>query len=117
MVHVQIFLLRHRSRNSAGVNVNPYKEGNSPSTISERAQRSHKNDGHPHRLRTYFFFVACLWQVPPDYLQVRLTVRPQGSMRLYGRRDLPLVEASMAASATVELREDASMVSDSQSTG
>ncbi|CAM9617791.1 unnamed protein product, partial [Ectocarpus fasciculatus] len=48
-------------------------------------------------------------KVPPDYLQVRLTVRPQGSMRLYGRRDLPLVEASMAASATVELREDAAM--------
>lgn len=51
-------------------------------------------------------------QVPPDYLQMRVTVRPQGSMRLYARRDLPLVEARMVASATVELREDASMVRD-----
>lgn len=50
-------------------------------------------------------------QVPPDYLKMRVTVRPQGSMRLYGRRDLPLVEARMAASATAEIREDASMVS------
>eukprot|EP00752_Nemacystus_decipiens_P006311 g5691.t1 len=48
-------------------------------------------------------------KVRPDYLQMRVTVRPQGSIRLYARRDLPLVEARMVASATIELREDASM--------
>eukprot|EP00903_Cladosiphon_okamuranus_P017946 g16513.t1 len=48
-------------------------------------------------------------KVPPDYLQMRVTVRPQGSMRLYARRDLPLVEARMVAAATIELREDSSM--------
>ncbi|CAM9838681.1 unnamed protein product, partial [Ectocarpus fasciculatus] len=48
-------------------------------------------------------------KVPPDYLQARVTVQPHGSMRLYGRRDLPLVEASIIASATVERRENASM--------
>ncbi|CAM9605272.1 unnamed protein product, partial [Scytosiphon promiscuus] len=47
--------------------------------------------------------------VPSDYLQARVTIRPQGSLRLYGRHDLPLVEATMIASATAELREDSSM--------
>ena len=50
-------------------------------------------------------------QVPPDYLQMRVTVRPQGSIRLYGRRELPLVEIIIIASTTVEKREDNSMVS------
>ncbi|CAM9455743.1 unnamed protein product [Ectocarpus sp. 4 AP-2014] len=48
-------------------------------------------------------------RVPPYYLLARVTVQPHGSMRLYGRRDLPLVEASIDASATVERRENASM--------
>ena len=53
----------------------------------------------------------CPPQVPPDYLHARFTVQPHGSITLYGRRDLPLVEARMVASATAELRADASMVS------
>ena len=72
---------------------------------------------HPHSLLVFglsVFLVSrriCPPQVPPDYLHARFTVQPHGSMTLYGRRDLPLVEARMVASATAELREDASMVS------
>lgn len=53
-------------------------------------------------------------KVPLDYLQARVTVLPRGSMTLYGRRDLPLVEARMISSATAELREDSSMVKHSE---
>lgn len=70
--------------------------------------------GHATRyelFRPLFVEQYSVLQVPPDYLQMRVTVRPQGSMRLYARRDLPLVEARMAASATVELRQDTAMVS------
>ena len=41
---------------------------------------------------------------------MRVTVRPQGSITLYGRRELPLMEVRIVASATVEQREDTSMV-------
>lgn len=51
-------------------------------------------------------------QTPPDYLQLRVTVRPHGSMRLYGPRNVPLVVAEMVASVTAEMKEDASMVRD-----
>ena len=42
---------------------------------------------------------------------MRVTVRPQGSITLYGRRELALMEVRIVASATVEKREDTSMVS------
>ena len=42
---------------------------------------------------------------------MRVTVRPQGSITLYGRRELPLMEIRIVTSATVEKREDTSMVS------
>ena len=58
-----------------------------------------------------FQYPCLLPQVRPDYLQMRVTVRPQGSITLYGRRELPLMEVRIVASATVEKREDTSMVS------
>lgn len=65
---------------------------------------------HGRSLRWPFPRRMCSSQMPPDYLHARFTVQPHGSIRLYGRRDLPLVEARMVASATAELREDSSMV-------
>lgn len=49
--------------------------------------------------------------MPPDYVQVRVAVRPRGDIRLYGRRDLPLLEAKIDTGVTAEMREDASIVS------
>ena len=57
------------------------------------------------------FRKSLLPQISPDYVQMRVTVRPQGSITLYGRRELPLMEIRIVTSATVEKREDTSMVS------
>ena len=71
----------------------------------------HKSPPPPSVMRFCTPASYLLLQMPPDYLRLRVTLRPQGSIRLYGRRELPLMEARIIASATVEKREDTSMVS------
>lgn len=45
-----------------------------------------------------------------EFLLVRVKVKPRGAMRLYGRRDTPLVQANVDTAATMEMNEDSSMV-------
>lgn len=50
-------------------------------------------------------------QVPPDYVQIRAAARYCGAFRLYGRRDVPLLEAKVDTAADLEMQGNSSLVS------